>query len=114
MNKYVMKQPVEALLWCNNVGDMMSFIATVETDVKVDMNVKEHGYGVANLTLNTAKGSYPVRESVDYVVKGADGEVYVIEKTLFDANFKLDYPDELATVRLDDENRKFDTQPHKI
>lgn len=114
MNKYIMKQPVEALLWCNNVGDMMSFIATVKTDVKVDMNVKEHGYGVANLTLNTAKGSYPVRESVDYVVKGADGEVYVIEKTLFDANFKLDYPDEVVAYYNDETVRKFDTQPHKM
>lgn len=114
MNQYIMKKPVEALLWCNNVGDMMSFIATVTADVKVDMNVKEHGYGVANLTLNTAKGSYPVRESVDYVVKGADGDVYVIEKNLFDANFKLDSPELYATMSVEEKKIKFDTQPHKV
>lgn len=113
MNKYILKNPVEALLWCNNVGEMMNFMATVNADIKVNMNVKEHGYGVPNLTLVTPKGELTVRESKDYVVKGADGQVYVVSDKVFTENFVLSDNCAPRTLSEEEEPRVFHTQYHK-
>ena len=112
MNQYNLKEPVKALLWCNNVRDMQSFVAQSKNVINIDMDMDKRDYGSNNLNLITRKGFVRVNQNTDYLVMGADQNIYVVSKEVFENNFELMEGVMGARMFTEQEEKVFDTQPH--